>query len=78
MRNFKKRLFPCDNKVIVFQKMSQSDALVVAAKPRKVIRAKVRSSANNIPDDILNDPELQLAVKVLPANYNFEIPKVKL
>jgi len=54
---------------------SEADAMVVAARPRKVIRAKVRSSANQIPDDILNDPELQLAIKVLPPNYNFEIPK---
>uniref|UniRef100_H3BXC6 2-(3-amino-3-carboxypropyl)histidine synthase subunit 1 n=1 Tax=Tetraodon nigroviridis TaxID=99883 RepID=H3BXC6_TETNG len=34
-----------------------------------------RRVANQIPDDILQDLELQEAVKVLPANYNFEIHK---
>ena len=31
--------------------------------------------ANQIPDEILQDPELQEAIKALPANYNFEIHK---
>lgn len=31
--------------------------------------------ANQIPDDILKDPELNEAIKALPANYNFEIQK---
>lgn len=30
---------------------------------------------NQIPDDILNDQELNNAIKILPANYNFEIHK---
>ena len=30
---------------------------------------------NRVPDDILNDPQLQLAMKVLPDNYNLEVPK---
>uniref|UniRef100_A0A8C9WT25 2-(3-amino-3-carboxypropyl)histidine synthase subunit 1 n=1 Tax=Scleropages formosus TaxID=113540 RepID=A0A8C9WT25_SCLFO len=34
-----------------------------------------RRVANQIPDEILNDPELQQAVRALPANYNFEIYK---
>lgn len=29
-----------------------------------------------VPDEIKNDPELLEAMKVLPSNYEFEIPKV--
>jgi len=51
--------------------------VVVAAKPRKVISSKGRGRAtlNKVPDEILNDPELKLAMEVLPDNYNLEIPK---
>lgn len=31
--------------------------------------------ANQIPPEILNNPQLQAAVQALPSNYNFEIPK---
>ncbi|KAM6163672.1 2-(3-amino-3-carboxypropyl)histidine synthase subunit 1 [Rhynchocyon petersi] len=31
--------------------------------------------ANQIPLEILNNPQLQAAIQVLPSNYNFEIPK---
>lgn len=31
--------------------------------------------ANQIPSEILNNPQLQTAVQALPSNYNFEIPK---
>lgn len=34
-----------------------------------------RRVANQIPDEILQDPELEQAIKALPANYNFEIHK---
>uniref|UniRef100_A0A8C5DXR3 2-(3-amino-3-carboxypropyl)histidine synthase subunit 1 n=1 Tax=Gouania willdenowi TaxID=441366 RepID=A0A8C5DXR3_GOUWI len=34
-----------------------------------------RRVANQIPDEILHDLELQEAIKALPANYNFEIHK---
>lgn len=34
-----------------------------------------RRIANQIPEEILNDPELQDAIKALPPNYNFEIHK---
>ena len=59
--------------------MTDSTAVqVVAARPRKVISSKGRGKAalNKVPDDILNDPELRLAMEVLPDNYNLEIPKV--
>lgn len=34
-----------------------------------------RRVANQIPDEILEDPELREAIKALPPNYNFEIHK---
>ena len=39
--------------------------------------AKPRAALNKVPTEILKDPELQLAMKVLPDNYNFEVPKVR-
>ncbi|XP_062242193.1 2-(3-amino-3-carboxypropyl)histidine synthase subunit 1 [Platichthys flesus] len=46
--------------------------LVPAKKP--TVRGP-RRVANQIPDEILKDSELQEAIKALPANYNFEIHK---
>ena len=37
--------------------------------------AQGRAGMNRVPDEILNDPQLQLAMKVLPDNYNLEVPK---
>ncbi|KAE8752326.1 hypothetical protein FOCC_FOCC001119 [Frankliniella occidentalis] len=54
-----------------------SDHKEIVAKPkeeRKVFRAPVRS-VNKIPDDIMNNPELNLAINALPKNYNFEVHK---
>ena len=48
---------------------------VVAARPRKVVRARGRAALNKVPDDVINDPELRLAMEVFPDNYNLEIPK---
>ncbi|CAL8353363.1 unnamed protein product [Lota lota] len=39
----------------------------IARGPRRVI--------NQIPEDILQDPEINDAIRALPANYNFEIHK---
>ena len=48
---------------------------IIKANPvRKVIRPAVKT-ANKIPDDILTNPALIEALKALPANYDFEIPK---
>jgi len=57
--------------------MSAATAVVVAAKPRKVIsvKAKGRAGLNRVPEEISNDPQLLLAMKVLPDNYNLEVPK---
>ncbi|WWC98713.1 diphthamide biosynthesis protein 1 [Kwoniella sp. B9012] len=38
-------------------------------------RTPIRRVANQIPDDILNDPQLNAAISGLPGNYNFEIHK---
>jgi len=52
-----------------------SDAIVVKAKTeRKVFRPSAKV-LNKIPDEITNDPELIAALKSLPSNYNFELPK---
>ncbi|XP_062448564.1 2-(3-amino-3-carboxypropyl)histidine synthase subunit 1 [Rhea pennata] len=38
-------------------------------------RGPMRRVAKQVPEEILNNQELQEAIKVLPSNYNFEIPK---
>lgn len=45
----------------------------VVHKPR--VRVSAARAINHIPDEILNDEELNEAIKLLPANYNFEIHK---
>ncbi|XP_065343612.1 2-(3-amino-3-carboxypropyl)histidine synthase subunit 1 [Cloeon dipterum] len=53
-----------------------SDTCVVLANPaRKVVRPAARRMGVKIPDDILQDPLLNAAIKVLPSNYNFELHK---
>ncbi|KAF4343673.1 diphthamide biosynthesis 1 [Fusarium beomiforme] len=47
----------------------ESDA-VQTAKPRRAPRL-----LNQVPKEILENPDLQAAIALLPANYNFEIPK---
>ncbi|KAJ8256425.1 hypothetical protein COCON_G00185770 [Conger conger] len=44
-------------------------------KPKKREGQGTRRVANQIPDEILNDPQLQDAILALPQNYNFEIHK---
>ncbi|XP_058853918.1 2-(3-amino-3-carboxypropyl)histidine synthase subunit 1-like isoform X1 [Acipenser ruthenus] len=51
-----------------------SETRITAAK-KPAGRGPQRRVANQIPAEILNDVELQEAVKALPQNYNFEIPK---
>uniref|UniRef100_A0A672SW78 2-(3-amino-3-carboxypropyl)histidine synthase subunit 1 n=1 Tax=Sinocyclocheilus grahami TaxID=75366 RepID=A0A672SW78_SINGR len=51
----------------VFIELTFSLSFNVVRGPRRV--------ANQIPDEILNDPELNEAIKALPASYNFEIHK---
>lgn len=54
---------------------SSKDIVIVKAKSeRKVFRPSVKT-VNRIPAEILNDERLKEAVKVLPENYDFEVPK---
>ena len=56
--------------------MSSNDPIVVKANPkRKVHTAGKKVIGNRIPAEILEDPKLIQDMKVLPSNYNFEIPK---
>ena len=57
-----------------FTEMAGTAVVVSAQKNRKVITGGIRA-ANKIPDNILNNPELNDAISVLPSNYNFEIHK---
>ncbi|XP_061637597.1 2-(3-amino-3-carboxypropyl)histidine synthase subunit 1 isoform X2 [Phyllopteryx taeniolatus] len=55
--------------------MAAPSCEVMLAPVKKPTVRGPRRVANQIPDEILQDPELQEAMKALPANYNFEIPK---
>ena len=44
---------------------------VVVSRPNRI----VRKPKNSIPDELLNNTELNEAISVLPSNYNFEIHK---
>ncbi|XP_043188483.1 2-(3-amino-3-carboxypropyl)histidine synthase subunit 1-like isoform X2 [Amphibalanus amphitrite] len=60
--------------VVLSSEMAEGAVVVSAQKNRKVITGGIRT-ANKIPESILNDAELNDAIKVLPQNYNFEIHK---
>ncbi|KAJ5325439.1 Diphthamide synthesis eukaryotic DPH1/archaeal DPH2 [Penicillium brevicompactum] len=51
------------------QKDVESTAVQTAA-PRRTAR-----TLNQVPPEILNDPEIKEAIELLPSNYSFEIPK---
>lgn len=51
-----------------------ASAVVVKAKPTRKVFKGTRA-INKIPASILNDPEINNAISVLPPNYNFEIHK---
>eukprot|EP00041_Stephanoeca_diplocostata_P030050 m.899397 g.899397 ORF g.899397 m.899397 type:complete len:504 (-) comp23680_c1_seq1:328-1839(-) len=56
------------------QSASESGAIVRRAR---IARASARKAVayQQVPDSVLNDPELNAACKCLPDNYNFEIHK---
>ncbi|ESO97944.1 hypothetical protein LOTGIDRAFT_153055 [Lottia gigantea] len=57
---------------------SAGPVVVAASENRKTFtnsKGPIKRAAHQIPDEILNDPLIQEAVKVLPDNYNFEIYK---
>lgn len=54
--------------------MEEANVVVVKAKPtRKIFKGATIKS--KIPQNILNDPEINNAITALPQNYNFEIHK---
>ncbi|PNF27788.1 2-(3-amino-3-carboxypropyl)histidine synthase subunit 1 [Cryptotermes secundus] len=53
----------------------ESIAVVVKAKSERKVFKPIVKSVNRIPDELLHDVNLNSAMKVLPQNYNFEIPK---
>jgi len=54
---------------------SQSVVTVVTANPKRKVVSGPKRVAHQIPDEILNDPEITAAIQQLPENYNFEIRK---
>ncbi|XP_055369733.1 2-(3-amino-3-carboxypropyl)histidine synthase subunit 1 isoform X2 [Betta splendens] len=48
---------------------------ITAPKQQRLHVRGPRRAVNQIPDEILEDPQLQEAIKALPPNYNFEIHK---
>ncbi|EFA84394.1 diphthamide biosynthesis protein 1 [Heterostelium album PN500] len=59
-----------DNKDIVVAQNSGS------TKPKpKIFGRAVQSNQQQIPDELLNDEQLNQAIQILPPNYNFEIHK---
>ncbi|KAI1373831.1 putative diphthamide synthesis protein-domain-containing protein [Hypoxylon crocopeplum] len=48
----------------------EGSGAIQASQPRRAPRL-----LNQVPPEILNDPELKEAISLLPANYNFEIHK---
>lgn len=53
----------------------ESKPVVVKAKSERKVFKPTGKSVNRIPDELLHDVNLNSAMKVLPQNYNFEIPK---
>ncbi|EDO16722.1 hypothetical protein Kpol_1003p27 [Vanderwaltozyma polyspora DSM 70294] len=59
--------------VVDDESQSNSDGTSVVHKPRG--KVNIRRAVNHIPEEILNDEDLNEAIKLLPSNYNFEIHK---
>lgn len=62
-----------NSKLPAANESSNTDVVIVKAKPKKVFKPKAR--LNRIPQSLLDDPLLQQAIERLPTNYNFEIYK---
>ena len=59
----------------VMSAKTNSGELALADAPRAQTKPIRHFIGNQIPSDILNDPNLARAIKPLPANYSFEIHK---
>ncbi|XP_048016154.1 2-(3-amino-3-carboxypropyl)histidine synthase subunit 1 isoform X1 [Megalobrama amblycephala] len=62
-------------RALVWGKMAAPTSEIEVLTAKKPNVRGPRRVANQIPDEILKDPELNEAIKALPANYNFEIHK---
>lgn len=51
------------------------DVQSVAKRATSSAGPKAAPAASQVPKELLEDPELLEALKILPSNYNFEIPK---
>uniref|UniRef100_T1INS0 2-(3-amino-3-carboxypropyl)histidine synthase subunit 1 n=1 Tax=Strigamia maritima TaxID=126957 RepID=T1INS0_STRMM len=49
--------------------------VVVASTRKHFTSTRILRRKNQIPQELLDNPDLQSAIKALPSNYNFEIPK---
>lgn len=59
-----------------FSSKASSSASLVQSKIATMDPSVINSRLlNQIPPEILEDPELQHAISLLPPNYNFEVPK---
>ncbi|KAI5964687.1 DPH1 [Candida pseudojiufengensis] len=60
-------------------KKGTNDASIIRANDQPLAKKEVKRHIgrviNQIPEDILNDKDLNEAIKLLPSNYNFEIHK---
>lgn len=54
---------------------ASGDAQSVAKRAASSTGSKSAATASQVPKDLLEDPDLLAAMKILPSNYNFEIPK---
>lgn len=54
---------------------AESNVVVVKAKPVRRVYKGNKRTIHKIPQSILDDPEINDAIAVLPQNYNFEIHK---
>lgn len=52
-----------------------ADAQSVAKRSASSAGARSAAAASQVPKELLEDPDLLEALKILPSNYNFEIPK---
>ncbi|PLB47786.1 putative diphthamide biosynthesis protein [Aspergillus steynii IBT 23096] len=57
------------------QKDTSSQKDVESTSVQKAAPRRTPRTLNQVPPEILEDPEIQAAIELLPKNYSFEIPK---
>lgn len=61
--------------MVLSAKEAENEVVIVKAKPVRRVFKGVTRTINKIPQSIIDDPEINAAISVLPPNYNFEIHK---